>query len=227
MFKISSTLVTLSEENYLKAIYHLGRLGSISVSTNAIAERVNAKASSVTDMIKKLADKNLVNYIKYQGVSLTEMGRITAATVVRKHRLWEVFLVEKLNFSWDEVHEIAEQLEHVKSDALINKLDAFLGFPTRDPHGDPIPDKEGNIKTIEKSVLSQLPPKTTCVCVGLIDSSDDFLKYLDKHKIALGSRIQILSKEPFDDSLSINVDGNVINISQLISNNIYVKIEQL
>ncbi|MBT8273482.1 MAG: metal-dependent transcriptional regulator [Bacteroidia bacterium] len=218
-------MVTLSEENYLKAIYHLGRLGSLSVSTNAIADRINAKASSVTDMIKKLAEKNLVNYVKYQGVSLTEQGRITAATVVRKHRLWEVFLVEKLNFRWDEVHDIAEQLEHVKSEKLVSKLDAYLGYPTRDPHGDPIPDKDGNIKSIEKSLLSQLRLNDSCVCVGLIDSSSDFLKYLDKNKIALGSNIQILSKESFDDSMTINVDGNIINISQQISNNLYVKIK--
>lgn len=223
--KFNQNVVTLSEENYLKAIYHLGRLGSLSVSTNAIAKRVNAKASSVTDMVKKLAEKNLVNYIKYQGVSLTEKGRLTAATVVRKHRLWEVFLVDKLNFSWDEVHEIAEQLEHIKSEELISKLDAFLGYPTRDPHGDPIPDKDGNIQSMEKSLLSQLRPNTSCVCVGLINSSDEFLKYLDNHKIALGSRIQIISKEPFDESMTIKVDGSVINISQLISNNLYVKTE--
>ena len=118
-------MVTLSEENYLKAIYHLGKLGSIAVSTNAIAEKIDTKASSVTDMLKKLADKNLVNYKKYQGVNLTEEGRLTAASVIRKHRLWEVFLVDKLNFSWDEVHDVAEQLEHIKSEKLINELDSF------------------------------------------------------------------------------------------------------
>ena len=149
-------MVTLSEENYLKAIYHLGKLGGIAVSTNAIAEKIDTKASSVTDMLKKLADKNLVNYKKYQGVNLTEEGRLTAASVIRKHRLWEVFLVDKLNFSWDEVHDVAEQLEHIKSEKLINELDSFLAFPIEDPHGDPIPDREGNLNKSQKIFLSQV-----------------------------------------------------------------------
>ncbi|OYX26321.1 MAG: iron-dependent repressor, partial [Flavobacteriales bacterium 32-35-8] len=170
-------MVTLSEENYLKAIYHLGKQGSVAVSTNAIAEQMETKASSVTDMIKKLADKNLVNYVKYQGVSLTKEGRLAAASVVRKHRLWEVLLVEKLNFSWDEVHEVAEQLEHIKSEKLINELDAFLNYPEEDPHGDPIPDKDGNIKKVEKILLSQVDENQSCICIGVKDSSTDFLKY--------------------------------------------------
>ena len=132
--------MTFSEENYLKAIYHLTNQTNSEVSTNAIAEMMETKASSVTDMLKKLAEKDLVIYKKYQGVSLTENGKLSAKMIVRKHRLWEVFLVEKLDFAWDEVHEIAEQLEHIKSEELINKLDDFLGNPTEDPHGDPIPD---------------------------------------------------------------------------------------
>ena len=142
-------MTTLSEENYLKAIYHLGNYGALSVSTNAIAERIETKASSVTDMLKKLADKGLVNYKKYQGAKLTGKGLRIASSVVRKHRLWEVFLVEKLNFSWDEVHVVAEQLEHIESDKLTNQLDAFLGFPTHDPHGDPIPDREGKFSKMK------------------------------------------------------------------------------
>lgn len=216
-------MVTLSEENYLKAIYHLGKHGSIAVSTNAIAEQMDTKASSVTDMIKKLADKNLVNYIKYQGVSLTKEGRLAAASVVRKHRLWEVLLVEKLNFSWDEVHEVAEQLEHIKSEKLINELDAFLNYPEEDPHGDPIPDKDGNIKKIEKILLSQVDVHNSCICVGVKNSSADFLKYLDKHHIALGTSIQIISKEKFDESMTIEVNKALINISKIVSNNIYIK----
>lgn len=216
-------MVTLSEENYLKAIYHLGKQGAVAVSTNAIAEKIETKASSVTDMIKKLADKDLVHYIKYQGVSLTNEGRLAAALVVRKHRLWEVFLVEKLNFSWDEVHDVAEQLEHIKSEKLINELDAFLNYPKEDPHGDPIPDKHGNISKMNKIFLSQLNPNDVCICVGVNDSSADFLKYLDKHQIALGTSIQIISKEKFDESMTIKVKDVLINISKTVSNNVYVK----
>jgi len=216
-------MVTLSEENYLKAIYHLGKQGSVAVSTNAIAEQMETKASSVTDMIKKLADKNLANYVKYQGVSLTKVGRLAAASVVRKHRLWEVLLVEKLNFSWDEVHEVAEQLEHIKSEKLINELDAFLNYPEEDPHGDPIPDKDGNIKKVEKILLSQVDENQSCICVGVKDSSTDFLKYLDKHQISLGTSIKIISKEKFDESMTIDVNNALINISKIVSNNIYVK----
>ena len=217
-------MVTLSEENYLKAIYHLGKLGSIAVSTNAIAEKIDTKASSVTDMLKKLADKNLVNYKKYQGVNLTEEGRLTAASVIRKHRLWEVFLVDKLNFSWDEVHDVAEQLEHIKSEKLINELDSFLAFPTEDPHGDPIPDREGNLNKSQKIFLSQVNQSVNCSCVGVKDSSANFLKYLDKNNIALGTDIQVLTKEPFDESMTIKINDSDLAISKDIANNIYVKI---
>jgi DtxR family transcriptional regulator, Mn-dependent transcriptional regulator len=148
--------MTFSEENYLKTIYHLISISDKEVTTNAIAEMIETKASSVTDMLKKLAEKDLVNYVKYQGVSLTANGLLAAKMIVRKHRLWEVFLVEKLDFSWDEVHDIAEQLEHIKSEKLINKLDDFLGNPTEDPHGDPIPDAQGKIIKIEKKLLSEL-----------------------------------------------------------------------
>ena len=216
-------MVTLSEENYLKAIYHLSNHGSISVSTNAIAEKMETKASSVTDMIKKLAEKDFVNYIKYQGASLTEQGRLTAVSVIRRHRLWEMFLVSKLNFSWDEVHNVAEQLEHIRSEKLINELDAFLEFPTHDPHGDPIPDKDGNIQSLDKIALSQVKENSSCVCVGVIDSSTEFLKFLDKNQIALGSEIKVISKEPFDESMNIELKGKRITISKLISNNLYVK----
>ena len=217
-------MVTLSEENYLKAIYHLGKLGSIAVSTNAIAEKIDTKASSVTDMLKKLADKNLVNYKKYQGVNLTEEGRLTAASVIRKHRLWEVFLVDKLNFSWDEVHDVAEQLEHIKSEKLINELDSFLAFPTEDPHGDPIPDREGNLNKSQKIFLSQVNQSVNCSCVGVKDSSDNFLKYLDKNSIAIGTDIKIMNKESFDESMTIKINDSDLTISKETANNIYVKI---
>ena len=148
--------MTFSEENYLKTIYHLtNAVDSEVCSTNAIAEKMDTKASSVTDMLKKLAEKDLIHYIKYQGVSLTDQGKLAAKMIVRKHRLWEVFLVEKLNFSWDEVHDIAEQLEHIKSEQLINRLDDFLGNPTEDPHGDPIPNEKGVIQKVNKLLLSE------------------------------------------------------------------------
>ncbi|MCA0152286.1 metal-dependent transcriptional regulator [Winogradskyella vincentii] len=216
-------MITLSEENYLKAIYHLERQMGGAVSTNAIADKMETKASSVTDMVKKLADKDYVIYKKYQGVSLTNKGNKTAANVVRKHRLWEVFLVEKLNFSWDEVHDVAEQLEHIKSPKLINELDTFLEFPTHDPHGDPIPDKDGNISKLDKISLSKVPLNDLCTCVGVIDSSAEFLKYLDKHKIALGTQIKVIEKESFDESMTIVIHDSELNISKTVANNIYVK----
>lgn len=216
--------MTFSEENYLKTIYHLTTVSDLEVSTNAIAEMMDTKASSVTDMLKKLAEKDLVNYIKYQGVSLTKKGKLAAKMIVRKHRLWEVFLVDKLNFSWDEVHDIAEQLEHIKSEQLINKLDDFLGNPTEDPHGDPIPNASGQIVTIEKQLLSELSENQTGICVGVKDSSTEFLKYLDKQEISLGSKIEIISKESFDMSLIIKVNSKEFTISNKIASNLFVKV---
>ena len=216
--------MTFSEENYLKTIYHLTTISDTEVSTNAIAEKMETKASSVTDMLKKLAEKDLVNYKKYQGVSLTENGKLAAKMIVRKHRLWEVFLVEKLDFSWDEVHDVAEQLEHIKSEKLINKLDDFLGNPTEDPHGDPIPDVHGRIIKIEKQLLSELTENQTGICVGVKDTSSEFLKYLDKQEIALGSKIEIIGKESFDLSLKIKVDDKDLTISNKIASNLFVKL---
>jgi DtxR family Mn-dependent transcriptional regulator len=216
-------MFTLSEENYLKAIYHLESDSKNGISTNAIAKSLKTKASSVTDMVKKLSEKEVVLYVKYQGVTLTAFGKKTAANIVRKHRLWEVFLVEKLNFSWDEVHEVAEQLEHIKSAKLINQLDALLGFPTHDPHGDPIPDKEGNLKTVEKSLLATLSKNESGICIGVDDSSSEFLQFLDKKGITLGKKITILDKEDFDDSLYIEIDGEKLSISKKIANNLYIK----
>jgi DtxR family Mn-dependent transcriptional regulator len=216
--------MTFSEENYLKTIYHLTTISDTEVSTNAIAEKMETKASSVTDMLKKLAEKDLVHYKKYQGVSLTENGKLAAKMIVRKHRLWEVFLVEKLDFSWDEVHDVAEQLEHIKSEKLINKLDDFLGNPTEDPHGDPIPDVHGRIIKIEKQLLSELTENQSGICVGVKDTSSEFLKYLDKQEIALGSKIEIIGKESFDLSLKIKVDGKDLTISNKIASNLFVKL---
>ena len=215
--------MTYSEENYIKAIYHLSLFQKKGVNTNAIAKMIETKASSVTDMIKKLAEKGLVEYQKYQGVTLTETGLYSAKIIVRKHRLWEVFLVEKLDFSWHEVHDVAEELEHIKSEKLINKLDAFLGFPTEDPHGDPIPNAKGEIKKIDKKLLSDLKIGQRSICVGVKDTSSEFLKYLDKQHIALGSNFEIIEKESFDASLIVLVNENEMNISNKIASNLYVK----
>ncbi len=212
-----------SEENYIKTMYHLAADYKKGISTNAIAKKLDTKASSVTDMVKKLSEKNVVSYKKYQGVTLTDFGKKIAANIVRKHRLWEVFLVDKLNFSWDEVHEVAEQLEHIQSPKLINELDAFLDFPKRDPHGDPIPDKEGNLQIIEKSLLSTLKKNEIGVCVGVDDSSSEFLRFLDKQEIALGKQIKVVEKEPFDGSLVIEMDGKTLTVSNKIASNLYIQ----
>lgn len=214
-----------SEENYLKAIYHLGNSSQKGVSTSDIANKLDTKASSVSDMIKKLSDKKLVEYKKYYGVNLTKKGKLIAASVVRKHRLWEVFLVDKLNFSWDEVHDVAEQLEHIKSKKLMEELDSFLGFPKTDPHGDPIPDKDGNLQTIEKTLLSNLKKGESGICIGVKDSSSDFLQYLDKQNIKLGDQIKVMDKEAFDESTHIQIANRNMNISKKIAANLYIQLQ--
>ncbi len=215
--------MTTSEENYLKVIYHLSNLSPKGVNTNAIAAMLDTKASSVTDMLKKLSEKEWVNYQKYQGVSLTEKGKLNAKIIVRKHRLWEVFLVEKLGFAWDEVHEVAEELEHIQSEKLINQLDQFLNFPSFDPHGDPIPNAKGEIKKIDKQLVSEIEIGKTITCVGVKDTSVDFLQYLNKQSISLGTKMKVLEKEPFDGTLKIEINNNVLVISYKIANNLFVK----
>ncbi|MEN9326036.1 MAG: metal-dependent transcriptional regulator [Flavobacterium sp.] len=215
--------MTTSEENYLKVIYHLSNLSPKGVNTNAIAAMLDTKASSVTDMLKKLSEKDWINYQKYQGVSLTDKGKLNAKIIVRKHRLWEVFLVEKLGFAWDEVHEVAEELEHIQSEKLINQLDQFLNFPSFDPHGDPIPNAKGEIIKIEKQLISEIEVGKTITCVGVKDTSVDFLQYLNKQNISLGTKMKVLDKEPFDGTLKIEVNSNVLVISDKIANNLYVK----
>ena len=217
-------MATLSEENYLKAIFHLSKYDKTAVSTNAIAQKMETKASSATDMIKKLFEKGLIDYQKYKGVKLTENGRLAAVSVIRKHRLWEVFLVDKLRFSWDEVHEIAEQLEHIKSKKLTRELDAFLGFPTEDPHGDPIPDAMGNMPSSQKLLLAKVKQLQRCICVGVKDSTPKFLQYLDKHKIALGTEIMVLSRESYDESMAVKINNIQQSISREVAHNLFVKI---
>ena len=215
--------MTISEENYLKIIYHLSVVSTKEISTNAIAEKLSTKASSVTDMLKKLAEKELIFYQKYKGVSLSPKGVLTAAMIVRKHRLWEVFLVQKLGFSWDEVHEIAEELEHIKSDKLIDKLDSFLDYPTFDPHGDPIPNKNGVVTSMDKMLLSEAKIGSNYLCVGVKNSSVEFLLHLDKLKIKLGDRFEVLSKENFDASLTLNLQDSKISVSNKTAENLYIK----
>jgi DtxR family Mn-dependent transcriptional regulator len=219
--------MTHSEENYLKGIYHLSKGGTLEVATNALAGHMETKPSSVTDMLKRLSEKGLVHYRKYQGVSLTDAGSRQALKVIRKHRLWEVFLVEKLDFRWDEVHEVAEQLEHIDSEQLVDRLDALLNFPDFDPHGDPIPDKEGVFKTREKVVLSSLEVSASGILVGVKDSSAPFLKYLDKHGISLGCLVKVLEKEDFDLSMTVGIKGNVLQISHQIASNLFVKPDRI
>ncbi|MFS4466463.1 metal-dependent transcriptional regulator [Maribacter sp. 2210JD10-5] len=218
--------MTLSEEDYIKAIYHLGKGEGNPISTNAIAEQMNTKPSSVTDMIKKLSDKNLVHYKKYKGVQLTESGILTALSIVRKHRLWEVFLVDKLDFAWDEVHDVAEQLEHIKSEQLIDKLDAYLGSPKVDPHGDPIPSKEGKFTKSVKKLVSELPVGTSGICVGVKDSSVAFLKFLDKNKIALGDDFMLIDREEFDGSVQLKTKDEILRISHQIASNLYLEVSE-
>ena len=212
-----------AEENYLKAIYTLEIDTGKGVSTNLIAKKVLSKASSVTDMLQRLAEKELVIYKKYQGVKLSDKGRKIASNIVRKHRLWETFLVDKLHFSWDEVHDVAEQLEHIKSEKLIQQLDSFLEFPTHDPHGDPIPDKDGNLTKRKKIKLSQLNENEQSILLGVEDSSDNFLKYLNKKNISIGNTIRVLSKEPFDNSMEIEIDNTQFSITEEVATNLLVK----
>ncbi|SOD11282.1 metal-dependent transcriptional regulator [Pedobacter xixiisoli] len=210
-----------TEENYLKIIYHLSEISN-PVLTNAIAERIQTKAASVTDMLKKLSDKELVNYVKYQGVTLTEKGKSTAINIVRKHRLWEVFLVDKLNFKWDEVHDVAEELEHIQSNLLIERLDEFLDFPKVDPHGDLIPDKYGNFADLSFAKLSKLKPKDKGTITGVSEHSSTFLKHLEKLGLTLGKRIEIIEVLEFDGSVELLVEQQKMNISREVAKHILI-----
>ena len=215
--------MTRAEENYLKTIFHLEHGDYPLITTNAIADEMETKPSSVTDMAKRLAEKGLLSYVRYKGVSLTDEGRRTALAIVRKHRLWEVFLVQKLDFTWDEVHEVAEQLEHIKSEKLIDRIDEMLNFPKYDPHGDPIPTKEGKLQKRNEQLLSELFTQTKGICVGVKDTTSSFLQFLDKNNIALGDVIQVLDREAFDHSMTIEINGRQLHISNLIASNLYVK----
>ena len=214
---------TLSTEDYLKAIYHVSQTTSGAVATTRIAKQIGAKPSSVTDMFKKLSDQELVKYQKYQGVSLTSEGVKTALRIIRKHRLWESFLVSHLNFNWDEVHQVAEQLEHIQSEKLTNELERFLDYPTHDPHGDPIPNRALFMKTDNNILLAELPVNKAGVCVGVKDNSSDFLRYLDRRQIGIGTPLQVLHREDFDESLHIQAGNSTLMITKKTAENIYIK----
>jgi DtxR family Mn-dependent transcriptional regulator len=212
---------SFTEENYLKAIYKLIEQSGNTVTTNAIAEKINTKAASVTDMLKKLSDKKLIHYRKYQGVTLSNKGEKVALSIIRKHRLWEMFLVEKLSFRWDEVHDVAEQLEHINSDKLIEQLDKFLNFPKNDPHGDPIPDAKGKVKSLKSIPLSAFQKNDTCTMTGVIDHSSAFLRFLDSSGISIGNEIRLKEVIEFDGSLQILINKqHTLFISNHVAKNI-------
>ena len=194
-----------SEEDYLKALYHL-EMDFDSVSTNSIADYLDMKPSSVTDMLKKLAEKKFINYQKYKGTSLTKKGKLIALTIIRKHRLWETFLVDKLGFGWDQVHIIAEQLEHIKSEELIENLDNFLGNPKYDPHGDPIPNKEGEIEKMNQKVLVELKALQKGIITGVKKGTASLLNYLDKEKVKLGDSIKVIEILEFDGTYIVEIN---------------------
>ncbi len=220
-----TNMFTQSEENYLKAIFQLQRETDAGVSTSSLSDLLKTKAASVTEMIKRLADKKLVDYQKYYGVQLTDLGKNHALAVVRKHRLWESFLVERLNFNWDEVHEVAEQLEHIKSNKLVEELDRFLGRPAYDPHGDPIPDAKGNLPTVPRKRLSQLRRGDRGACKGFNDASSSFLQYLAKQDIGLDTPIEVLHVEKFDESMTVKIDQKEVHLSKMATDNIYIETE--
>lgn len=216
--------LSLTEEDYLKAIYHLSDNDfSKEISTNDIAKRIDISAASVSDMIKKLSQKNLVHYVKYQGVTLTLEGKNLATYIIRKHRLWETFLVEKLKFSWDEVHEIAEQLEHIQSLKLITRLDEFLNFPEFDPHGDPIPNEKGEI-TIQKRIILKNAPLNEWLCVIAVEENSPlFLKHLTKIEIHIGTNLMVVERNDYDSSIEVQISqGKRLMISKDVAENLYV-----
>ncbi|MFN7313227.1 MAG: metal-dependent transcriptional regulator [Bacteroidota bacterium] len=218
-------MYSYTEENYLKAIYKLTENGGGNVNTNAIADEIQTKAASVTDMIKKLSDKKLLKYEKYKGVTLTEKGRKVAIETVRKHRLWECFLFDKLKFGWDEVHEIAEQLEHIQSEVLVDKLDAFLDYPTHDPHGDPIPTKAGIIKKSDFILLADAALLDWVVMTGVADHSTSFLQHLNKVGLALGTEMKVVDKVNYDGSMEIEFKNKKqVQLSKDVVKNIWVRI---
>lgn len=216
--------ISHTEENYLKAIFKIVERESKPANTNAISAEMNTAAASVTDMLKRLSEKEFINYEKYKGVTLTDKGSQLATHLIRKHRLWEVFLVEKLQFSWDEVHDIAEQLEHIQAPELVERLDSFLGFPQFDPHGDPIPDAEGVFAFRKQSPLLELAPGEQGVVVGVQDHTATFLQYLDRLELVLGAEVKIIERFAYDESVKIILNSTKEQIlSKKVAQNLFVQ----
>lgn len=218
--------LSTAEENYLKAIFKISEKRTGTVSTKEISKLVETSAASVTDMLKRLAEKDLINYEKYKGVSMTTSGQRIATTLVRKHRLWEVFLVERLNFGWEEVHAIAEQLEHIQSEELVNRLEEHLNFPKFDPHGDPIPDKQGEIIERNQSPVSELEPGQSGIIVGVNNTDTEFLLFLEDLGLVLGTEIKILKKFDFDNTILIQMrKGEKQTLSNKVAKNISIELK--
>tara|TARA_B100000674_G_C37950710_1_gene967177 strand:- start:44 stop:700 length:657 start_codon:yes stop_codon:yes gene_type:complete len=218
-------MITLSEENYLKAILSINLNKNNVASTNEIANILNTSAASVTEMVKKLQDKNLVIYEKYKGVNLSVNGRKKAIEILRKHRLWETFLVNKLGFNWSEVHDVAEQLEHIKSKKLTDKLNRFLKYPKFDPHGEPIPTKNGIIPTTNRITLSEMPVNSKGIIMGVSLDNKEFLEYLTKLNISIGSKVYAIDRISFDQSMKIKINTTIEYISKEIAQNVLIKIK--
>ena len=218
-------MITLSEENYLKAILSINLNTNSVVSTNQIANMLNTSAASVTEMVKKLQDKNLVIYKKYKGVNLSKKGRKKAIEILRKHRLWETFLVKKLDFSWSEVHDVAEQLEHIKSEKLTDRLNHFLNYPKFDPHGDPIPKKNGIMPTTNRITLNEMQLNSKGIIMGVSLDNKEFLDYLTRLNISIGTKVYAIDRISFDQSMKIKINDTIEFISKEIAQNILIKID--
>jgi DtxR family Mn-dependent transcriptional regulator len=216
--------LTFTEENYLKSIYNIQHSNNIGeVSVNEIAERMHNKPATVTDMLRKLSEKQLIHYEKYKKVQLTETGSQAALSILRKHRLWESFLHNKLQFSWAEVHEVAEQLEHIHSQKLIDRLDEFLGFPQFDPHGDPIPDSNGDIPASAAISLVKTVIGKKYKIVGVKDTSTAFLTQLERFDLEIGTTLTVTEQLPFDQSIIVkNEKGKTFQLSEKIALNLFV-----
>jgi DtxR family Mn-dependent transcriptional regulator len=211
-----------SKENYLKAVYHLQQEQG-KVSTNALAEVLQTKPASVTAMLKKLKSEKLLQYEKYYGVKLTAEGKKVAVQIIRKHRLWEYFLVEKLRFGWEEVHEIAEELEHIGSRKLVDRLNEFLDHPQCDPHGDPIPDTHGKFPSLMQLAVSELPLNSMATVNGITDQSAGMLELLHHKNIRIGTRLEIKKKFTADGSVEIRLRSQqVVTLSDHVAKNILV-----
>ncbi len=218
----SNNMNSLTEENYLKAIFHL--LDSENqVTVNELSKFLQIKMPSVNSMMKKFADKNWVIYETYKPIKVTELGRKEAAIVVRKHRLTEMFLVEKMGFGWENVHEIAEQLEHVHSEDFFDRMDEILNFPKVDPHGEPIPDKDGIIITQHLKKLSECKVNDMVILTSVTISTDDFLNYLNQRNLALGAEILIKNIEKFDGSMQIEFSDRTEVLSKMVCEKLLVK----